>query len=195
MGCIYGRWNKLARHILQPPIPPGTHVRPQGRNSDDLATVLATLVRLTTHDAGRSALVAADVPAMAAQWLTTSSAVRLFAASADQHWETSEQSCTEVTAGRQQGSAPVSAGDEVIDHHEVMSVCQQDSGGAATGDDAFPKSRTLQLLRLIRNLCAAGAAAADPLTAGGVPAQLARLVMELDPHAPGNNVLIRGWIA
>ena len=101
---------------------------------DNREAVLATLVQLAQHDAGRGALVSAGVPAMAAQWLSVS---------------------------------------------------------MADGVRAASPAVTLQLLRLVRNLCAAGSAAADPLTAGGVPTQLARMILEHDSTAAGDSVPAR----
>ena len=92
---------------------------------------------------------------------------------------------TETAFSGQQASAPASIGDRITSQHEDLSISQGGSKSAANAVDMSMASSALQLLRLIRNLCAAGAAAADPLTAGGVPAQVAQLVVELDPQAAG----------
>ena len=163
----------------------GMHARLQGQNCDDLGAVLGTLVQLTTHDAGRDALVSAGVPAMAADWLRVNNAARLSTAGRDQPDE-SPQPGTATAPGEQQTSSSASSSSCGNDQQEKLSQSQGHGDNADSAADAIRASLTLQLLRLIRNLCAAGAAAADPLTAGGVPAQLAQLVMGVDPRVPGD---------
>ena len=159
--------------------------RLQGWNDDDIGAVLATLVQLTTHDAGRVALVSAGVPAMAVRWLSISCGAHTSAARADQQQDPSRQpSATAANAKHESTPVPTKGSNQ-----RKQPSLMEGSECAAKATDADMASLTLQLLRLMRNLCAAGPVAADALTAAGAPAQLAQLVMERDAQSPGDALL------
>jgi len=146
------------------------------------ASMLATLVNLAQHDAGRNALISAGVLHMVVQWLQVTLA-----------------ELNSVSADKQQTRAPMVRKARSDQQPAVASAAQHSSaanGGTdhcigldntsvAGGSEAAMPDASLQLLRLIRNLCAAGTAVAMHMTTSEAPATLAGIILQLNPHVAG----------
>ena len=146
------------------------------------ASVLATLVKIAQHDAGRNGLISAGVLHMVVQWLEVNLA-ELNSVSADKQHNSAH---VERKARSDQQPAVTSAA-----QHTSAANGSTDRGyglentSGADGAEATMPDASLQLLRLIRNLCAAGSAVAMHMTASEVPATLAGIILQLDPHVAG----------
>ena len=146
--------------------------------------MLATLVKLAQHEAGRDALVSAGVLHMVVQWLNVT-LVELNSIAAEKQQK-------RVDVERKGRSAQQPAGFSAAQHCPAAHGCTDCSGGqtetnAADEAEATLPDASLQLLRLIRNLCAAGSAVAVHMMGHEVPAALANVIMQLDPHVAGED--------
>jgi len=146
------------------------------------AAVLATLVRLAQLESGRNALISARVLDMVVQWLEVTLA-ELNNVTADKQQNRAHM---ERKASSDQQPAAISAA-----QHSSVANGSTDHGiglddpSTADGAEAAMPDASLQLLRLIRNLCAAGSPVAMQLTASEVPATLAGIILQLDPNVAG----------
>ena len=144
--------------------------------------MLATLVKLAQRESSRNALILAGVLDMVVQWL-----------------DVTLTELNSVTADKQQPRAPMERQTRGDQQPAVVSAVQLISAGhgwtycdvsdnktsVAEGAETIMPDASLQLLRLTRNLCAAGSAVAMHMTAHEVPATLAGIILQLHPHVAG----------
>ena len=162
--------------------------------SSEHAAVLATLVKLAQHEAGRSALVSAGVPRMVVEWVEVTLG-ELNSVTAEK-----QRKRVEMERKEQRDQQPLVAA--AAQHSSAGKGCthgaeEDEDTSAPDGTEATVPMATLQLLRLIRNLCAAGDDVTMHMTAFEVPAAVAIVMLDLDPQLAGESMLLlsEAWCA